>query len=195
VYRAFERVHSYRDFLFEHETDVHLAFYSAIGRVCVVWSNLEFQVDISTQSLYDVLGGNQLASSPPFSFDKKMDFWKDCFKNLPSLSDMTTATMPESIARLVSDLKKASNDRNILLHTHWGSLHDSEPPQTLSGNSISPKKGTYFMKGTKIEFQKIIDFTAHIDNLNGRVLGVTLVLSQVRNRTISEKSQRPPTSD
>lgn len=175
-----DREPHYTAFLYEHETDVHLAYYSAIGRVCAVWSNLEFQLDICAQSLFDVLGGKQFAKLPPLAFDQRVELWKDCFKKLPALSSHT-----EQALKFAADLKHASTDRNTLIHTHWGSLLDRKPPQKISGNSISPKRGLYFMKGSTVDFQTIIAFTSHLAGLNTRMLPFLFVITQARNAAVA----------
>ncbi len=182
-----KREPSYRAFLYEDETDVHLAFYSAIGRVCVVWANLEFQFDICCNSLYEVLGGDQLVKGPPHAFEKKLDFWKLCFKHLPALD----AHQKQALL-LATELGVASRDRNRLVHTHWGSLKSADrPPEDMSGHTLRPKRGVYFMRNTKISYHRILAFTEHIANLNTAVLPFVILISQERNRSVSEKSQRP----
>ena len=175
-----DREPHYTAFLYEHETEVHLAYYSAIGRVCAIWSNLEFQLDVCAQSLFDVLGGNQFMKLPPHSFDQRVELWKDCFKKLPAL-----LSYKEHALKFASDIKSASTDRNTLVHTHWGSLLDRNPPQQLTGNSLSPKRGTYFLKGAKIEYQRIIEFTNHLGALNTRMLPFLFQITSQRNALIS----------
>ena len=181
---------SYRDFLYEHETDVHLSFYSAIGRVCVLWANIEFQIDITSQGLFDHLGGNDLTKDPPFNFGKKLDFIRTCLNKLPNIQK------PRWFDNLATELKEASLDRNKLVHTHWESLHCEKPPRLMSGNSINPdRKGSYFLTGATVEYESIIEFTDHLSQLNGNVLSLTFLISQARDQSISEKSLPPQILD
>lgn len=166
----------YTAFLYAHETEVHLAYYSAIGRVCAIWSNLEFQLDVCAHSLFDVLGGNQFMKLPPHSFDQRVELWKDCFKKLPALSSHKAQAL-----KFASDMKSASTDRNTLVHTHWGSLLNNKPPLQLVGNSITPKRGKYFLKGAKIEYRRIIAFTDHLGGLNTRMLPFLFHITSQRN--------------
>jgi hypothetical protein len=174
----------YRSFLYDHETDVHLAYYSAIGRVCVTWSNLEFQLDICTQSMFEFLGGNEFLHMPPRSFDQRVELWKDCFKKLPVLNSHMDKAL-----KFAADLKHASGDRNTLIHTHWDSLMHLEPARRISGTSISPKRGKYFRKNAKIDYEAILKFTSHIGSLNTRMVPFLFFIIQKRNEMQDEKKE------
>jgi hypothetical protein len=182
---------SYHDFLFDHETDVHLAYYSSIGRVIVNWSMLESQWDICMWMLFTSLDGNTLAKEPPVSMKRKIGFWNACFKNLKSL-----AAKKDDALEFSPRLGDASKERNIMLHTSWGNMIGSKPePSSISGSGMRSGQGGFSHYSAKMTLEDLHELLVETSNLQAMLLPITFFLTELSNRQLGDKFQSLHFSD
>jgi hypothetical protein len=160
------------DFLAEHETEEDMALYSALGRVVVMWGQLEYHFGNGVQMLYDMHGGAPLIARPPYSISEKRDFWKKCFNVLPNLVEYR-----EEALKFAGDLKIASKNRHDLIHFSWGLAPSEGLVGAVRGQSIKGTAVGHEHDELVLPFMALIDFAEKIDKLQMRMLGFTLFLA------------------
>ncbi|HVR59431.1 MAG TPA: hypothetical protein VMT72_21680 [Pseudolabrys sp.] len=144
-----------------------MALYSAIGRVVVMWGQLEHHFGGAVELLYSAHGAANLKPTPPVSISNKLELWKLCFRKLPQLS-----AHQEDAARFAGDLKIASKNRNDLIHFSWG-IAPAPHSNVVAGQSI---RGVDFRE-LDLPLGALLDFAEHVEKLQLRLLGFTFLLA------------------
>lgn len=177
-----------RDFLFEHETEHNLAYYSAIGRIVVLWSMLEAQWDVNQMMLFHRIGGNQLVREPPIAMKRKIDFWNRCFRTIESL-----APKREKGLEFGTLIGESSDDRNTLLHTNWGNVLQTDGAEPIIyGSSLRSNSGGYTHSTSELSIKQLSALTEKTGELQMRLLEFTFFLTQLQSPTPYDRSQRLP---
>jgi hypothetical protein len=169
--------HSLSDFLYEGETEEDLALYSAMGRVVVLWGRLEYHFGCAVMILHDLHGGRALTKEPPFKISKKLEFWKDCFKSLPDLQKHH-----ETASSFAGEMKKASKNRDDLLHFSWGAPDNPGGPGTVRGQSIKATAKGHEDGELILPVRALLDFAEHIEKLQMRMMGFTLLIGGAKSK-------------
>jgi hypothetical protein len=181
---------SVRDFLYEKETVRHLLFYSAIGRIIVLWGELEAGFGIGAMMLYQ-LGGDALTPRPPYQLSQKIKFWRRCFEQLPDLAEHR-----KGACKFADEMAEAARDRDAIVHNNWnlGLDHDRKSTAlTLAGRGIVAKETGHHLRGAEMSLENLYKFTATISDLRFRMLFFTMALSSLQGRRRwHEKQQQPP---
>lgn len=161
----------YRDFLFDHENNRHLAYYSAVGRIVVAWSMLESQFDVCIWLMYESLGGKTLVKEPPRALTRKVDFWKECFRKLPNLQSHKDAAY-----EFGDQLSSAAGDRNRMLHTNWGNMFSADKFEQVTGSGFKSDASGYTHYNSTMTLEGLGDLLQCIADLQTRMLPFTFFL-------------------
>mgnify|MGYP001302772645 CR=1 FL=1 len=166
---------SYRDFLYDTETAEQLGYYTAIGRVCVVWGMLEFQFDTNVWLMYEGLGGHALSPiGRPRTLDKKIELWRQCYDKIPELKPQQEAAI-----KFADRLKLASVDRNTMLHTNWGNLLAQAELSEVIGGGFRVEHTQYRHYNAKLNLEWLYKLTEEIGALQTALLAFTLATTRL----------------
>lgn len=155
------------DFLLKHETAGDIELYIAIGRVVIEWGGLEQNFSHVVAWLYRHHGGSKLVSEPPFGLKRQIEFFNDCFKELPHLSPIRKQA--ERFARGFTTAKK---NRDDLLHFSW-----TQPAEQISqGRSIKASRNGHVRRKLNLPIKALIEFATNLRKLNTSFLLIILVV-------------------
>lgn len=169
--------HSYRDFLFEHENERHLAYFAAIGRIIIAWGMLESQFNSNIMLLFSSLGGNSQAKEPPRALGKKIDFWNKCFRNLPVLADKRAFGLAYGEA-----LKSTAEARNLMIHTNWGNVMSDDKTDYIVGGGMNSDALGFTHYNTSMSLISLHKLTNDIANGQTTLLPFTFHLVRLSNQ-------------
>lgn len=178
-----------RDLLYENETTRHLLFYSAIGRVVVLWGDVEAGFGILAMMLYQN-GGDAHTPRPPYQFSEKIKFWRRCFDRLPELS-----AHRKMASKFADDMAAAAKQRDAMIHSNWNVAldHDANPTSlTLKGSSIVGKESGHRLMKAEMSLQALYKFTATISNLKFRSVSFTVIVAGLSGQRRWREIQQGP---
>ena len=178
------------DYLLKHETEVHLAYYSSIGRVIVAWSILESQWDINMWCLWNSLDGHTQAKEPARAMSRKIDFWNKCFLNLPHLEPRRKAALTFS-----SRLDAAATNRNLLLHTEWGNVLSADWEADVEGSGFKTNANGFSSYRATMSLRSLHLLLNEIAALQTYLLPITFFLTELVNARSAGKFGTPQSLD
>lgn len=165
------------------------AYYTALGRVLVLWGRFESQLD----SLVLILSNFKpcrpfVPRELPISMKRRAELLRDLLKKVPEL-----APLRDPLLALLPQAMDSAQDRHVITHGHWAGF--------VKADVLTSR---FVMKKHKAEKLIIQDYRVSLDNLNKMIstfdrllvslLPITWNASVMSNSSGPRKSQAPAAS-
>jgi hypothetical protein len=143
---------------FEDDPPFAADFYTAIGRLVVVWGKLERSVDIIAYSARSIESLDPFKDDARTGIKRKLEALRKTFKSHPPVG-----RSQKWIARLLGDIKSAAKKRNIIIHGLFERFQDDNKKPRITFRST-----IFYPTGRKRE-----EMTLTLPQLNALVKKIT----------------------
>jgi hypothetical protein len=149
---------------FHFDPPYAVSFYEAIGRLVLLWGRFEQALEQHLNMVINIASQFGAEERMQVSFLRKMDLLRRLYRRCPPLAEHA-----EGMAGLTYDAEKASEDRNLIIHSNWGGFVDGDPPR-IQLHNITYKKGMMSIRTLKPALNDITEVVHVIDQLQTGLL-------------------------
>lgn len=174
---------------FAGDTPTAPQFYEAIGRVVVLWGRFEHHFDGDLLMCSNIAFHRYgIEREMQISLRRKTKLMRELFRIVPVFQPL----LPICEA-LADDIDDASDDRNLLLHSHGGYIRASDPP-ILELYNHRHRSGKLIISTARVTLAQLANLAATIDGLNTRMLALTFNLGRYQDWPGDVGGKAPPPS-
>jgi hypothetical protein len=144
-------------------------FYSAMGRMVLVWGNLEHSLDDLVTFAFVTSIARGGSHKMETALGRRLDLLKSIYRTCEVLMPLH-----ERVVALTARVKENARHRNLVLHSSWKGFQDGNPP-TLKLRNVQHHRGEVTVN----------DFEANILTLEQIIHNFHLCTSEIRALVLS----------